>query len=154
MRKVGEDVTEVLKYVPGHFEVERHVRPAVSCRKCEAMMQAPMPALPIPRGQADVGLLTHVAIAKYCDHIPLYRQAEIYAREGVELDRSLLADWIGKMAWLLRPLAEKVGEHVMAGKVIHADDTWKCRKCRRTPSATAGSRVRHCRRRPPWQRGR
>jgi transposase len=122
-RKVGEDVTEILKYIPGHFEVERHVRPAVSCRKCEAMMQAPMPALPIPRGQADVGLLTHVAIAKYCDHIPLYRQAEIYAREGVELDRSLLADWIGKMAWLLRPLAEKIAEHVMAGKVIHADDT-------------------------------
>jgi transposase len=122
-RTVGEDVTEVLKYIPGHFEVERHVRPAVSCRKCETMVQAPMPALPIPRGQADAGLLAHVAIAKYCDHLPLYRQAEIYARDGVDLDRSLLADWIGKMAWLLRPLAEKIAEHVMAGGVIHADDT-------------------------------
>jgi hypothetical protein len=64
-----------------------------------------------------------VAIAKYCDHLPLYRQSEIYARDGVELDRSLLADWIGKSAWLLEPLAEKIGEHVMAGSVIHADDT-------------------------------
>jgi transposase len=77
LRKVGEDVTEVLEYIPGRFEVIRHVRPAYSCRTCEAMAQAPMPSLPIPRGQAGPGLLAHVAIAKYCDHIPLYRQAEI-----------------------------------------------------------------------------
>src|SRR4051794_5467460 len=123
LRKVGEDVTKILTYIPGHFEVAHHVRPAYSCRKCERMVQAPMPALPIPRGMADAGLLAHVAIAKYCDHLPLYRQTEIYARDGVDLDRSLLADWIGKMAWLLRPLAEKIGEHIMAGTVIHADDT-------------------------------
>jgi transposase len=123
LRKVGEDVTEVLKYIPGRFEVDRHVRPAMSCRTCETMVQAPMPALPIPRGEADASLLAHVAIAKYCDHLPLYRQSEIYARDGVELDRSLLADWIGKSAWLLEPLAAKIGEHVMAGSVIHADDT-------------------------------
>ena len=123
LRKVGEDVTEVLKYIPGRFEVERHVRPAMSCRKCETMVQAPMPALPIPRGEADASVLAHVGIAKYCDHIPLYRQSEIYARDGIELDRSLLADWNGKSAWLLEPLAQKIGEHVMAGGVIHADDT-------------------------------
>ena len=123
LRKVGEDVTKVLRYIPGHFEVAHHVRPAYSCRKCERMVQAPMPALPIPRGLADASLLAHVAIAKFCDHLPLYRQTEIYARDGVDLDRSLLADWIGKMAWLLRPLAEKIGEHIMAGTVIHADDT-------------------------------
>ena len=123
LRKVGEDVTEVLKYIPGRFEVERHVRPAMSCRKCETMVQAPMPALPIPRGEADASVLAHVATAKYCDHIPLYRQSEIYARDGIDLDRSLLADWNGKSAWLLEPLAEKMGEHVMAGRVIHADDT-------------------------------
>jgi len=123
LRKVGEDVTEVLKYIPGRFEVDRHVRPAMSCRKCETMVQAPMPALPIPRGEADASVLAHVAMAKYCDHLPLYRQSEIYARDGVELDRSLLADWIGKSAWLLEPLAAKIGEHVMAGSVIHADDT-------------------------------
>src|SRR5262245_32423761 len=123
LRKVGEDVTEVLKYIPGRFEVERHVRPTMSCRKCETMVQAPMPALPIPRGEADASVLAHVATAKYCDHIPLYRQSEIYARDGIELDRSLLADWNGKSAWLLEPLAQKIGEHVMAGGVIHADDT-------------------------------
>jgi transposase len=122
-RKVGEDVTEILEYIPGRFQVERHVRPAFSCRKCEAMVQAPMPTLPIPRGQAGPGLLAHVLTAKYCDHLPLYRQAEIYARDGVDLDRALLADWVGKMAWLVRPLAEKIAEHVMAGSVIHADDT-------------------------------
>ena len=123
LRKVSEDVTEILKYIPGHFVVERHVRPAMSCRKCETMVQAPMPALPIPRGEADASVLAHVGIAKYCDHIPLYRQSEIYARDGIELDRSLLADWNGKSAWLLEPLAQKMGEHVMAGGVIHADDT-------------------------------
>jgi hypothetical protein len=64
-----------------------------------------------------------VAVAKYCDHLPLYRQSQIYARDGVELDRSLLADWMGKTAWLLQPLAEKIEEHVMAGTVIHGDDT-------------------------------
>ena len=123
LRKVGEDVTEILEYVPGRFEVVRHVRPAYSCRTCEAMMQAPMPALPIPRGQAGPGLLAHIAIGKYCDHVPLYRQAEIYARDGVDLDRATLADWVGRIAWLVRPLADRIGEHVMAGSVIHADDT-------------------------------
>ena len=86
-------------------------------------MQAPMPSLPIPRGKAGPGLLAHSAIGKYCDHIPLYRQAEIYARDGVDLDRATLADWIGRIAWLVRPLADRIGEHVMAGSVIHADDT-------------------------------
>lgn len=123
LRKVGEDVTEVLEYIPGRFEVTRHVRPAYSCRTCEAMMQAPMPPLPIPRGQAGPGLLAHIAIGKYCDHVPLYRQAEIYARDGVDLDRATLAGWVGRIAWLLRPLADRIGEHVMAGSVVHADDT-------------------------------
>jgi hypothetical protein len=87
------------------------------------MVQTPMPALPIPRGEADASVLAHVAVAKYCDHVPLYRQSEIYGRDGVELDRSKLADWNGKSAWLLEPVAAKIGDHVMAGNVIHADDT-------------------------------
>lgn len=123
MRQVGEDVTEILEYIPGRFEVIRHVRPALSCRHCETMAQAPMPALPIPRGMAGPRLLAHVLIAKYCDHLPLYRQSEIYARDGVDLDRALLAEWVGKAAWLLDPLIEKIAGHVMAGDVIHADDT-------------------------------
>ena len=121
--KIGESVTEVLEYIPGRFEVVRHVRPACSCRKCEAMVQAPMPDLPIPRGMAGPGFLAHVAIAKFCDHLPLYCQAEIYARSGLDIDRGQLAEWLGHIAWLLRPLAELIAAHVMAGRVIHADDT-------------------------------
>ena len=123
LRKVGETVTEVLRYVPGHFEVDRHVRPACSCRKCETMVQAPMPELPIPRGMVDASVLAHILVAKFCDHIPLYRQAEIDARSGVDIDRSQRAEWLGHVAWLLRPLVEAVASHVMAGRVIHADDT-------------------------------
>jgi transposase len=123
LRKIGEDVTEVLEYVPGRFEVLRHVRPAYSCSKCETMTQAPMPAMPIPRAMAGASVLAHVIMSKYADHLPLYRQAEIYARDGLDLDRSMLAEWVGKAAWLLRPLADRIAQHVMAGTVIHADDT-------------------------------
>lgn len=123
MRKVGEDVTEILDYIPGRFTVIRHVRPACSCRACESMVQAPMPSLPIERGLASAGLLAHVLVAKYCDHLPLYRQSVIYGREGVDLDRTLLAEWVGKAAALLRPLIEAITRHVMAGKQLHADDT-------------------------------
>jgi len=123
MRPVGEDVTEILDYVPGHFRVIRHVRPACSCRNCESMVQPPMPSLPILRGRPSASLLAHVLTAKYCDHLPLYRQAEIYAREGVDLDRSLLAGWVGKMAALVRPLIEGIEAHVLAAGQIHADDT-------------------------------
>jgi len=87
LRMLGEDVTEVLDYVPGSFRVTRHVRPKLSCRACESIAQAPIPNLPIQRGLAGPGLLAHVLVAKYADHQPLYRQAEIYARSGVELDR-------------------------------------------------------------------
>ncbi|HSB59866.1 MAG TPA: IS66 family transposase, partial [Methyloceanibacter sp.] len=123
LRDVSETVTEVLAYVPARFEVIRHVRPACSCQKCETMVQAPMPELPIPRGMVDASFLAHIIIAKFCDHLPLYRQAEIYARSGLDIDRSQLAEWLGHVAWLLRPLVELIAAHVMAGRVIHADDT-------------------------------
>ncbi len=123
LRKVGESVTEVLSYVPARFEVVRHIRPACSCRKCETMVQVPMPELPIPRGMVDATFLAHIVVAKFCDHIPLYRQAEIDARSGVDIDRSQRAEWLGHVAWLLAPLVELMASHVMAGRVIHADDT-------------------------------
>jgi transposase len=123
LRTVSESVTEVLAYVPARFEVIRHVRPACSCRKCETMVQAPMPELPIPRGMVDASFLSHIAIAKFCDHLPLYRQAEIYARAGLDIDRGQLAEWLGHAAWLLRPLVDLIAAHVMAGRVIHADDS-------------------------------
>jgi transposase len=123
LRPLGEDVTEVLDYVPGSFRVTRHVRPKLSCRCCEGIAQAPAPSLPIHRGMAGPGLLAHVLVAKYCDHLPLYRQAEIYARDGIDLDRSTLADWVGQTARLMRPLVDAVGMHVMAADRVHADDT-------------------------------
>ena len=123
LRALGEDVTEVLDYVPAVFRVIRHVRPKLSCRTCESIAQAPVPSLPIRRGLATPALLAHVLVAKYADHCPLYRQAEIYARAGVELDRSTLADWVGQSARLLRPLVDAVGVHVMAADRVHADDT-------------------------------
>jgi transposase len=123
LRPLGEDVTEVLDYVPGSFRVIRHVRPKLSCRGCESIAQAPAPSLPIHRGLASPGLLSHVLVAKYCDHLPLYRQAEIYAREGVDLDRSTMADWVGQTARLMRPLVEAVGTHVMSAERVHGDDT-------------------------------
>jgi len=123
MRKVGEDVTEILDYIPGHFEVIKHVRPAFSCRRCESMVQMPMPSLPIERGQPSAGLLAHVLVGKYCDHLPLYRQSGIYAREGVELDRGTLADWVGKATALVSPLVEAIADHVMAAEKLHVDDT-------------------------------
>jgi len=123
LRRLGEDVTEVLEYVPGSFRVTRHVRPKMSCRCCESITQPPAPSLPINRGLAGPGLLAHVLVGKFCDHLPLHRQAEIYARDGIDLDRSTLADWVGQCAALLRPLVDAVGVHVMSAERIHADDT-------------------------------
>ena len=123
LRRLGEDVTEVLEYIPGSFRVTRHVRPKMSCRCCESITQPPVPSLPINRGLAGPGLLAHVLVGKFCDHLPLYRQAEIFARNGIDLDRSTLADWVGQCARLLRPLVEAVGVHVMAAARVHADDT-------------------------------
>jgi transposase len=123
LHAIGEDHAEVLDYIPGRFRVIRHVRPRLACRGCEAVLQAPAPSSPIERGLPGPGLLAQVLVSKYCDHVPLYRQARIYARSGVELDRGTMMGWVGKMAWLLRPLAERIGQHVFAAAKIHADDT-------------------------------
>ncbi|MGH7022553.1 MAG: IS66 family transposase [Caulobacteraceae bacterium] len=120
---ISQDEREVLEYVPAHFKVVVHVRPKFSCRTCETIRQAPMPALPIERGLAGPGLLAHVAVSKYADHLPLYRQSEIFERGGVDLDRSTLAGWIGQLGVILEPLAEAIGAHARAGAAIHADDT-------------------------------
>jgi len=123
MRKLGEDVTEVLEYVPASFKVIRHVRPKLSCRVCETIVQAPMPSLPIERGRPGPGLLAHVLVAKYADHLPLYRQSGIYAREGVDLERSTLADWVGRSAALLDPLVAALRKDILASDLLHGDDT-------------------------------
>jgi transposase len=123
LRPLGEDVSEMLEYVPAHFYVIRHVRPKLSCGTCEQIVQAPAPSRPIARGLAGPGLLAHVLVSKYCDHLPLYRQAEIYARAGVELERSTLADWVGGTSQLLAPLVEVLRRYVMTASKLHADDT-------------------------------
>jgi len=123
MAKLGEDITEVLDYVPGHFQVIRHVRPKFACCACDAITQASAPAMPTPRGRATPATLAHLLVAKYCDHLPLYRQSEIYAREGLELDRSTLCDWVGQAAWLLDPVVAAIRRHVLAAEKIHGDDT-------------------------------
>ena len=123
LRQLGEDVSEVLEYVPARFKVIRHVRPRLVCRCCEHITQVPAPSRPIARGLAGPGLLAHVLVSKFVDHLPLYRQSEIYAREGVDLERSTLADWVGQSRQLLRPLINALNRHVMSGHKIHADDT-------------------------------
>jgi transposase len=120
---VGEDVREELEVIPAQFKVIVHVRPKVSCRACESMAQAPAPSQPIERALPGPGLLAHIAVGKFCDHLPLYRQSEIFARSGLELDRALLAQWLGRLAWLLEPLAAAIDLYVRAGAALHADDT-------------------------------
>ena len=121
--RIGDEERDVLEYVASHFKRVRHVRPKMSCRACETIVQAPMPTLPIERGRPGPALLAHVIVSKYCDHLPLHRQSDIYAREGVEIDRSVMAGWVGHMAALLEPLGERIARHVRAGQAIHADDT-------------------------------
>jgi transposase len=120
---VGTDERELLGYVPGYFMVINYVRPKMSCRACQTITQAPMPDLPIVRGRPDAALLAHVLAAKYCEHLPLYRQSEIYAREGMDIDRSTLCDWVGRMALHLTPVADAIASHVRQGEAVHADDT-------------------------------
>ena len=123
MRFLGEDVAELLEYIPDRFKVIRHIRPKLACSRCEKIVQAPAPSRPIARGIAGPGMLAHVLVSKYADHLPLYRQSQIYARAGLELDRSTLSDWVGGAHALLEPLIEALGRHVLSGTHLHADDT-------------------------------
>jgi transposase len=123
LRHLGEDVSEILEYVPSRFKVIRHVRPKLSCGACQKIVQPAAPSRPIERGLAGPGLLAHVLVSKYCDHLPLYRQSQIFAREGIELDRSTLADWVGGASALLEPLVSAIGRYVLGTYKIHGDDT-------------------------------
>ena len=123
LRKLGEDITETLEHVPAQWKVIQHVREKFSCRRCEAITQAPAPSHPIARGRAGPQLLAQVLFAKYRAHMPLNRQSDIYANEGVDLDTSTLADWVGACAATLMPLVDEIRKHVFAAERIHADDT-------------------------------
>jgi transposase len=123
LRPLGEDVAEMLEYVPGRFRVIRHVRPKLSCGRCATIVQSPASSRPIAKGLAGPGLLAHVLTSKYCDHLPLHRQSQIYAREGVELSRSTMADWVGECSALLEPLIDALAGQVLSAEKLHADDT-------------------------------
>ena len=123
LARLGEDTTEILEKIPARLKVIRHVRPKYACRICQQVFQAPAPDLPIEKGRPGPGLLANIAVGKYCDGLPLYRQSAMLAREGVEIDRATMADWIGRVAWWCRPLAELIGVHVMTQSVLWTDDT-------------------------------
>jgi transposase len=123
LRRIGADVSEQLEYVPARFKVIRHVRPKLACVKCQAIFQAEAPSRPIVRGIAGPAFMAHVAVSKYCDHTPLYRQSRINARSGVHIDRSTLARWVGQGEKLLEPLLAAIGRYVLAAEKLHADDT-------------------------------
>lgn len=123
LRLLGEDVSEILEFVAAKLKVVETVRLKKSCRRCEKIAQQPAPTRPIPRGMAGPGLLAHILVAKFDDHLPLYRQGEIFARMGADIPRSTLIDWCGQATRALSPLAEKIKASVFSATRLHADDT-------------------------------
>lgn len=123
MVSFGEDVTEQLDCKPAVFFVRRHVYPKYACRACESVVAAPSVPVVIERGRAAPGLLAHVLISKYADHLPLYRQQQIYRRSGVELATSTLADWVGATGFALMPLVNALKAELLREPVLHADET-------------------------------
>jgi transposase len=123
LRKLGEDVTETLERIPAQWKVIQHVREKWTCRACEAIAQPPAPSHPIARGRAGPQLLAEVLFGKYGAHLPLNRQSQIFAREGVDLDVSTLADWVGASAATLMPLRDAIEAHVHGAERLHVDDT-------------------------------
>jgi len=120
---IGDDVSEMLDVVPACYRVIRIVRPKFSCQHCDTLVQGTAPERVIKKGLASAALLTQVIVDKYLDHQPLYRQADQMEREGIDVERSTLAGWVGQASALLTPLADALGRHVKAGQHIHADDT-------------------------------
>lgn len=123
LKRIGEEVSEKLDYMPGVFTVERHIRGKWVCDQCETLIQAPMPAQIIDKGIPTSGLLAQVLIAKYADHLPLYRQEQIFTRAGVALPRSTLAEWIGVCGVQLQPLVDALRDTLLKEAVLHADET-------------------------------
>ena len=123
LKRIGEDVSEKLDYTPGVFTVERHIRGKWVCDDCETLIQAPVPAQVIDKGIPTAGLLAHVMIAKFADHLPLYRQESIFGRAGLAIPRSTLAQWVGVTGVQLQPLVDALRDVVLGQQVIHADET-------------------------------
>ena len=123
LERIGEDVSEKLDYNPGLFQVERHIRGKWVCRQCERLIQAPVAPHIIDKGIPTTGLLAQVLVAKYLDHLPLYRQEQIFGRAGLALPRSTLAQWVGACGQGLQPLIDALKAAVLTRTVLHADET-------------------------------
>ncbi len=123
LKFVRDEISEKLDYTPGTFTVERHVRPILACPDCETITQAPMPAYVIDKGLATPRLLAHVLVAKYADHLPLNRQSGIFARAGLRIAPSTLAQWVGACGYVLQPLVAALREQILGCTVLHADET-------------------------------
>ena len=123
LRVVGEDVSEMLDLIAAQLKVVQIARPKKSCRRCERMVQVPAPSRPISGSMAGAGLLAHILVSKFDDHLPLYRQQEIFARMGADIPDSTLVDWCGRAMKVLAPLIERIEADVMASDLLHADDT-------------------------------
>lgn len=123
LKRIGEDVSEKLDYTPGEFTVERHVRGKWACEDCETLVQAPVPAQVIDKGIPTNGLLAHVLVAKFADHLPLYRQESIFGRAGYAIARSTLAEWVGRCGVALQPLVNALREELIKEAILHADET-------------------------------
>ena len=123
LRRIGEDISEKLNFRPAQFYKEQHIRGKWVCDQCDTLTQQAMPAYVIDKGIASPELLSHVLVSKYADHLPLYRQRQIFLRAGVDLSRSTLSDWIGRCGVELEPLAEALKQIILQQQVIHADET-------------------------------
>ena len=123
LKRIGQDVSEKLDYTPGVFTVEEHIRGKWVCDECETLIQAPVPAQIIDKGIPTAGLLAQVLVAKYSDHLPLYRQERIFGRAGVEIPRSTLAQWVGICGVRLQPLVDALKADIFKHSVLHADET-------------------------------
>lgn len=123
LRMVGEHVSEMLDLIAAQLKVVQIARPKKSCRRCERMVQVPAPSRPIPGSMAGAGLLAHILVSKFDDHLPLYRQHEIFARMGADIPDSTLVDWCDRAMKVLQPLIERIEADVMASNLLHADDT-------------------------------
>jgi transposase len=123
LKRIGQDVSEKLDYTPGVFTVEQHIRGKWACTQCETLIQAPVPAQIIDKGIPTAGLLAQVLVAKYSDHLPLYRQERIFGRAGVQIPRSTLAQWVGICGVQLQPLVDALKGEILSHTVLHADET-------------------------------
>jgi transposase len=123
MKRIGQDVAEKLDYQPGVFTVERHIRGKWVCTKCEKLVQAPVPPHVIDKGLPTTGLLAQVLVAKFLDHLPLYRQEHIFERAGLAIARSTLAAWVGECGAQLQPLVQALSAELRRHVVLHADET-------------------------------